>query len=304
MSRIRNACITSFAEEITYDTEKVTYLVSHRERCPETNNLHYHVYVEFKSAYTLATIKKIFNDNTIHIEKRKGSQKQAIEYVLKETNEYEVEEFGESKKQGARTDIKNAIELVKAGKTNLELIEETPVVFLKYNRGLEKVRFTLNQASSKCFRALEVTVLTGPPGCGKTRAVYDKHGFEDVYKLDAGNNIWFDGYEGQDILLIDDFYGWIKWGFLLNILDGYPLRLECKGSHTWANWKKVYITSNKEHTEWYTDKDPAALIRRITKIERMKNTENESPGRGCGVLLRNAAGVRENTPGGITAAYT
>jgi hypothetical protein len=72
------------------------------------------------------------------------------------------------------------------------------------------------------------------------------------------------------VLLIDDFYGWIKYGFLLKVLDIYPLRLAVKGSHAYACWETVYITSNKAPETWYAGGMTAALRRRIHSIEHIE----------------------------------
>lgn len=50
----------------------------------------------------------------------------------------------------------------------------------------------------------------------------------------------------------------------LRILDRYPYKCNIKGSHTMANWTKVYITSNHAVEKWY-DKNLDAVTRRITK---------------------------------------
>jgi len=75
-------------------------------------------------------------------------------------------------------------------------------------------------------RDIKVIVLWGDAGSGKTRFVYDNHKIEDIYKLNVNSNgaLWFDGYESQSVLLIDDFNGWIQYRDLLTILDRYPYR--------------------------------------------------------------------------------
>lgn len=271
MSRIRAACITSFQEEINFDESRVTYIIYHREKCPTTGKYHFHIYVEFDKQYVFSTIKDIFNDNTIHIERRRGTVTQAIDYVLKDKNEFEPIEHGERKVQGKRKDLEVVYDAIRSGASLIDVADEHPATYIRNFRGIANVKFLTDQEKTQSFRAVETTVLHGPAGCGKTRYVYDQHGYTNVYKLDAGNNVWFDGYNGQDILLIDDFYGWIKYGQLLNILDGYPLRLDVKGSHTWAYWTKVYITSNKPPAEWYSQGMTPALKRRLTNVTQMSD---------------------------------
>ena len=82
-------------------------------------------------------------------------------------------------------------------------------------------------------------------------------------------NIWFDNYTGQEDILLDDFYGWIKYHTLLQLLDGYLCNYQLKGSTVWKNWSRVFITSNKDPSEWYNRPEWDALRRRITTIEHI-----------------------------------
>jgi len=275
--KFRNCCITSFSDEVKYDKEYIRYIVYHREVCPDTQKLHYHVYVEFDGRFSLKKIKEIFNDNTIHCEERKGKQKEAIDYVLKDVNEndYPLFEYGEKRNQGQRTDLKGLVKSVKEGKSNLELIDEFPSQFLKFHKGIDKIRFEVNKSKSKEFRQVKVYVLYGEPGTGKTRNVYEN--VDDLYKLDCGNNLWFDGYSGEKNILIDDFYGWVQYGQLLNILDGYQLRIPIKGGFTYALWDNVYITSNKHPKYWYKGKwnSNEGLKRRITQKIKFEKNDND-----------------------------
>ena len=218
--------------------------------------------------------ESILCDNTIHVEKTKGSPLANYEYCTKaKTRVGEIYEYGTApfNNQGKRTDIINFTKAVLEGESEESIIENYPRQYCTYTKAYDKLKAIRLKTASNQFRHLEVEVIVGPTGCGKTRHVFDTHGYDKVYKLeqDGSSNVWWDGYEGQDVLLIDDFYGWIKPGFLLNVLDGYPLRLPIKGSHVYANYTKVYITSNVSVTDWYTNipnnvKD--ALLRRINKV--------------------------------------
>ena len=178
-------------------------------------------------------------------------------------------EYGEwrSNAQGRRTDIHEAVDLLKQGGSNLDLIEHTPVAFVKYHRGLDKVAFHLNKVRGKKQRDVKLTVLIGPSGCGKTSSAYELD--PDLYKLDTDHNnaLWFDGYEGEKTLLIDDFEGWISFRTLLNITDRYPYRAPIKGGFTWALWTHVIITSNLPVEHWYMQQDISPLQRRINLIK-------------------------------------
>jgi len=79
-------------------------------------------------------------------------------------------------------------------------------------------------------------------------------------------------------IIIDEFYGWIPWAFLLRLLDVYPLQLPVKGGFVPAHYDRVYITSNKSPLDWYTKEKVgsfAPLLRRIDTCVKM--TESYAP---------------------------
>jgi hypothetical protein len=97
---------------------------------------------------------------------------------------------------------------------------------------------------------------------------------DDVFIMDKGSSqqFPFDGYQGEKAILIDDYSGWLDYEFLLRVLDKYKLRLNIKGSYTYANWNTVYITSNVRPRFWYREtKNTENLQRRITKVWEVVN---------------------------------
>lgn len=104
----------------------------------------------------------------------------------------------------------------------------------------------------------------------------------DWFKLEhpGGHMVWWDGYEGQSLLILDDFTGWIPLTQLLNILDGYPMTLNVKNGRTMANWTTVVITSNLHPRDWYSKDVMAhhdhgrALKRRIDELWEVFSEEN------------------------------
>lgn len=156
------------------------------------------------------------------------------------------------------------------GATLTEVIQENPYQYCLHSRGLEKLLEFTARASTPSFREVTVVCLVGDTGCGKTRAAYEYDG--GLYKLDRASStgVWFDGYSAHRTLLLDDFYGWIPYGQLLNLLDGYIIRLDVKGGFTYGKYDTVIITSNKHPDEWFRRSQPdgvsPALARRITRF--------------------------------------
>lgn len=109
-------------------------------------------------------------------------------------------------------------------------------------------------------------VIWGKPGLGKTRLARDMAG-PAAYWLPrpAGQVAWFDGYIGQDTIVIDEFYGWLSLDLLCRVLDRYPMQVETKGGAFPLTVKKVIITSNVPPAQWYKlpPERTAALWRRL-----------------------------------------
>ena len=133
----------------------------------------------------------------------------------------------------------------------------------------------IKKKQSKQFRNVQVEIYVGEAGSGKTRKAIEEAG-DDYYILDQSERVWFDGYDYEKTLIIDDFYGWIKYGQLLRILDGHQYRCEIKGGFKYAAWTKVIITSNAQPNEWYQKGLTPALQRRISNITRF-DTASRKP---------------------------
>lgn len=189
---------------------------------------------------------------------------EAQDYCFKDG---EIVRMEDNSRQGERTDL---LEFMKKIETTdeLSLMYMLPEMCAKYPRFESRFRFLINKKRSKKFRQIKVHVRWGAAGTGKTRSVME---MDDVFKFNdyekgAG---WWDGYENEKILLIDEFYGGIQYSKFLEILDGYQVRLKIKGSHAYGAWDTVYITSNKPPEEWYKHGMTPALARRITSVTEL-----------------------------------
>lgn len=107
-------------------------------------------------------------------------------------------------------------------------------------------------------------VYYGPTGTGKSRTAWDHAGF-DAYPKDPRTK-WWDGYQGQEKVVMDEFRGAIDISHLLRWLDRYPVLVEVKGSSVVLKAKVIYITSNLHPSAWFPGLDDdtlRALLRRI-----------------------------------------
>lgn len=259
------------------DDGKIQYMVCQVER-GEEGHVHIQGYLQMKSNYRLAALKK-YSDRA-HWEPRFGTHAQAVAYCQKaDTRVKGPWEFGEAKDgQGKRNDLDAIVKLVKAKRTNLEIFDEVGSAAAKFGKHICFTRFTFSEADSdRTLQGVRVLVLYGATGTGKTYAAINYiAGGKDYYICEAPSHkdskVWFDGYEMQKVLILDDFEGnFCSFRFLLRLLDKYKLKVEVKGGFAWAVWTTVVITSNIHPSGWYQGVDLAPLARRINEIRLLEH---------------------------------
>lgn len=108
---------------------------------------------------------------------------------------------------------------------------------------------------------MEVIVLQGPTGTGKSKWCMDN--YPDAYWKQRGN--WWDNYSGEETVIIDEYYGWLPYDFLLRLCDRYPLLVEIKGGQVQFNSKRIIFTTNAVPNTWYKNVYWPAFERRVNE---------------------------------------
>ncbi len=284
-----------------------TYYVIGKERCPDTGATHYHGYVHFYNARSWQALHddialelgsryvgrksaecidltddrapSVCDENKgdgslgFHLEEVRHNGK-AIAYCKKDG--VVTHEHGLPPNQGKRTDVIRMMEAVEGGASDFELFHEHTSGMCRYYRAAREYRrCKIREESRGVFTDTFVLVLYGGTGLGKTRWCFDN--FPDLYRLqnDGNGALWFDGYEQQRQLLLDDFRGWIPYDFLLHLLDGYPMRLPVKGSFATRCYDTVLITSNDPPGDWYASRGlTPELSRRLSRVVHVERKED------------------------------
>lgn len=250
--------------ELVDSADLVRYAIWQLERCPESGRLHLQGYIELHDKMRVGRLKRLLGSSSLHAEARRGKRDQAREYCRKEESRVAGPwEFGTFDRRSSRPNgLSEVTDRIQGGASIRTVMEEFPCWYVRYRSGLSHLAAEQARKAIPSWRNVQVHVYWGATGTGKTRKACDDAG-DDGFILDQGERVWFDGYSGESTLIIDDFYGWIKYGMLLRILDGHKYRAEVKGSHVWAAWTTVVITSNKAPEEWYSEGMRDALARRL-----------------------------------------
>lgn len=251
------------------------------------NSHHTHIYVYFNSPMRFNTLKKRFPQ--AHIEKAYGTSCENRNYVFKEgkwthnakkeTNLSEThEEWGKlpEERQGARNDYAELYELIQEGKSNFEILNEKPDFISQLER-LDKVRqIVLEEAFKEIFRNMEVSYLYGDTGSGKTKSIMERYGYSKVCRVTDYKHP-FDHYQGEDIIVFEEFQSSLPINQMLIYLDGYPVTLPCRYANKTACYTKVYLLSNIDLKDQYPDIQRynseiwKAFLRRIHTVQVFKN---------------------------------
>jgi len=254
---------------------------------------HTHLYICFQNPKAHTVIANAFPG--AHRENVKGTSQQNRDYVLKDGDKYNKQpdgkydyvdssgkrhtgmnygdtflEWGEMphEHQGKSKDVEKILALLQDGADNMEIVTQVPSAMMNIDK-VERTRSMFRDAQyANSWRDLDVTYIFGQTGSGKTRSVMDKYGYANCYRVTDYKHP-FDTYDGQDVIIFEEFRSSLKHADMLNYLDGYPLLLPCRYFNRQACFTKVFIITNipPEHQYPNVDKESlAAFWRRISTI--------------------------------------
>lgn len=262
--RSRDWCFTlnNYTDEdiaMLDNMSSTTQYIIYGKEVAETGTNHLQGYVYFADAKSFSKMKKTLPSGS-HIEKTKGTPQQASEYCKKENNYVEYGALPE--KQGKRNDIKKVKELIEQGKTMSDIIE----VSTSY-QSLRTAELLYKYKEKPRNYKPNVIWIHGPSGTGKTRLAYEM--FPDVYRKTNSSGKWFEGYDGHKNVLFDDIKDTSReyWAFLLEALDRYECRVECKGASRQFLGQNIVCTSIcRPDLLYFHFNEAKELMRRIDKV--------------------------------------
>lgn len=306
MARARNFAITIWKpEEMSsfqkFVGERCNYWVYGREIAPSTGNVHIQAYMQFSNPQRFSTLKKIIP--TAHLEEsqaqnaraaagycKKGSCEQRPEGGWGEFFDsphptWEGEEGGTLKQQGKRTDLQQLAQQVLSGETTVnDIAREQPNSFHVYGRTLERLQ-DLHDRKRKRDWQTQGYWIHGPTGTGKTRAIQETFG-SNVYWHEMDDKGWWDAYNGEEVVALDDFRGEISFGKLLRLADRYPCTVPRRGRQPLPFLAKVLVvTSPLPPEQIYTALPPGdsmdQLRRRFIVLEAQEGLVLPLPEHFC-----------------------
>ncbi len=264
-------------DQLVWPDDKVKYAVWQQE-IGENGTEHFQGYLQLYRQQRLSYVKKMLP--RAHWERRRGNHQQAEEYCTKEETRiagpwhYGTPTCG----KGQRSDIiglKNAV--LKDNMKIDEVLEKHTGTICRYPKF-----FRLLQSRRKHYKIenKEVILLIGPPRTGKTH--WARTNYPDAYLMSNQNGtVWFDGYEGEEAVLMDDFCGRmsaVRLDMLLRLLHDWTERVPIKGAFVFWEPRIVILTTNLHPRDWYDwEERPVhydALKWRFTKVIKFLSRED------------------------------
>lgn len=277
MSRSRNYVFTlnNYTEDdknnLSVVNKQVRY-IQFGEEISSTGTPHLQGFLCYKNPKPLKTtiswFKRLLKHPRTHIETMMGTIEQNEKYTSKEGNIHKYGDPPLGTNRGKRTDLVEMRDKLEKGEKMIDIIKQSKNLNFQQLRGLQILApFYQKKRTEQPL----IFWLYGSTGIGKSYKVYNTHNIDQIYTKD--DTPWWEGYNQEKVLLIDDFRGNIKYNVLLKILDRYPYRVNIKGSSGQLNSPIIYITSSLTPEQVYhnihrNDKIDQ-LYRRIDKVINM-----------------------------------
>lgn len=252
MSKTRNFVFTwnNYTDEniSTLAALEYKYIYYGKEVAPTTGTPHLQGYMSLVQATTESAIRKKLKG--AHVEIMKGSFEQNDLYCSKSGDVTELGTKPISNKAKGEKEIeryKRAREYAQSG----EFDKIDADIYIRHLGNLKKIRAESQNAPPALTGELVNEWLWGPPGSGKTSLAFSEN--PSCYL--KGLNKWWDGYDSQDAVIIDDmdpFHKSLAQEFKV-WAHHYPFPAETKGGSICIRPKKIVVTSNYRIDEVWED---------------------------------------------------
>lgn len=267
---------------------RCAYAVVGAEQCMETGRAHIQGFVHFKSAKTLNAAARAIGEGA-HVERRRGSFKEASDYCKKGTQSHD--EWSKDQHTGAnfgrnavflehgilpmdnnekgrcgREAYAGALQLAREGKVE-EIGNEYPDIYIRHLQTLTSISYKAKKVLP-LEQDCKAVFLFGPTGTGKTYWWESRHPFGTYYILTYSDALWWDGYTGEETVIIEEFdHKWEKHiGMLKTIINRFPMRVQIKGGIIMIRPKSIIITSNYSPECLFIGADSGPIRRRFEII--------------------------------------
>jgi len=286
--RVRNVCFTVNGENLllldpAHPTWKyVRFLVYQRE---VGTHEHFQGYLELEQQVTFSVLHTYAGLEHAHFERRLGSAKQARHYCEKPVadcschicdaelqNPTKVEGpwvFGSMSEQGQRAELLEIKRELDRGAPLKRIKDEFFPEWVRYNKAFTEFR---RQSTTPRNFKTKVFLFIGPPGKGKSTLMKTIARYLGTfYKVPAkkGSGLYFDDYDNQLVMLLDEFTGAYMPPEFFNLLaDEHECVLPTHGGagHQMVS-KFLFIGTNYCPKSWWKNRSAVQLLQTTRRID-------------------------------------
>ena len=138
---------------------------------------------------------------------------------------------------------------VRAGMTVQDVRVVQADTYVRFHSGVDKVVAALR---ARRHWMPHVYYLHGAAGVNKSRIAHNVCKGSVYFK--PPDTLWFDGYNGEDVVVINDLRkSTFTFSYLLDLLDRYDFQVEVKGGYAPMLAKVFMITCSKPHHELWAE---------------------------------------------------
>lgn len=247
--------------------EQISWLVIGDEK-GESGTPHLQMACRFNKQTSLSLARKIFGRDKAHVEVMKGTCEQSYVYCSKEKLLMERGPRPADPGKEAKSKLDGMIIAIKEGQCDRTIFEMNPAMYLRYRSSIGAAKALY--AGTIKRNPLSVFWYWGETGAGKSYRA-EQEAAEDGRRLYRQNgSSWWDGYDGDELVVIDDLEETVRFRDLLKILDVYNILVPTKGSHTWLKCEKIWVTASYPPEK--IDQG-GQIARRCTKVVHMKKDD-------------------------------
>jgi len=239
----------------------VTRLQACKELCPESKREHLQCKVTWRKGKRWASMKKLIEPH--HFE---TSVSTCFAYTAKLSSELVISI--DTRAPGARNELTSMKAMIDEGAKTEELWHQHFGSMARYHGAMSKYRSYMDKQRER--PKLEVEWIYGPSGSNKSTIAECENPGAYWLGIGATGTLWWDGYDGEDTIVIDDFRPpMCSYSELLKMLNSRGrYRIEWKGGSGWLTAKKIVFTSIRHPQSMFVcseDEPWAQMDRRITR---------------------------------------
>lgn len=228
------------------------------------------------SQKNLGQMGKWWGKKHCFIENMKGNFGENETYCSKEEI---YTKLGDEPKQGFRGDLKETIRCLTKGEiTPMDILMENPQTFNLYKKSFSIARnlFMMSQFRTKMTQGYW---FYGGTDVGKSHSIFKNYNPVDYYLKDIRVK-WWDNYQQNKIVCLNEFRGEIKYGEILDLVDKWPKNVPIRNEPSIPFTSEIVCITSPYHPEevpkWKHQLDDTESIKQLLRRFKVIHLQEKS----------------------------